>query len=270
MLGIQIDISQVAEEFYLDKSEINSFAKFVVEVVSSRFRKEWEEQAKDNLHQTRNQYIRSLYVQSVNDNTKVVGLAGQFPNMVEQGCSAFDMKEGFEKSNKRVVKLLVDKKGKVIRDKDGKTSSGGWYLTIPFRAKSSDEVIGDSEIFSGTLPDELHEILKNKSKQGDNSGLKLFEMPEKFKILSSRPEIKLESKVFEEYIHKSPLHEGTIKSPMEYHSQYTSFRRVSDLSDPNAFIHPGITANNLAEKALNNLNIEVIVDKAIDNFLQTI
>ena len=93
MLGVAIDISEVAQEFSLTREEMKSFSTFVVEVVSNKFRKEWETQAKEGLHQTRNQYINSIYSESISENTKAVGLVGQFPNMIEQGCPAFDMKE---------------------------------------------------------------------------------------------------------------------------------------------------------------------------------
>jgi len=260
MIPVIVDISQIAEEFYLTKEEMNSFSTFVIEVIASKFAKQWSEEAKQNLHQSRNEYIRAIYTESVSENTKVVGIAGFLPNAVESGIGAFDQKPWFEKSSK--VHL---KKG------------GGWYMTIPFRF-ATPGTVGDSEVFSGTLPDEIHDILKNKAKAGDTSGLKLGELPDQYKIPNVRGSVtgvidsskSLKSKVFDAYTHKSPIHEGIAKSSMEFNSQYTSFRRVSDMSDPDSWIHTGIAAHNLAEAALSKLDIETITDRAIDNFLKTI
>ena len=133
MLGIQyIDVSEVAEEFYLTKNEIDSFVQFILKSVTNRFKNELEKQAGEKLHQTRNEYIRSIEVKSVNDNTTEVSIVGFMPNAVEQGISPFDEKIGFLKSSK------------VTPTKDGK----GFYITIPFRFKSSTDVIGDSQSFS--------------------------------------------------------------------------------------------------------------------------
>lgn len=249
MIPVVVDISSIAEEFYLTRDEMNEFSKFVIEVIASKFKRQWEEEAKQKLHQTRNEFIRSIYVENMNDTTKVVGIKGFIPNAVEQGVEAFDLKPWFEKSKK--VSL---KKG------------GGWYLTIPFRFGTPD-TIGDSQVFSNQLPDEIHEVLLGKNKAGDDSGLKLNEIPEQFRAPKVREKIVLKSRVFEEYEYKSPIYEGIIKSPMQYHSQYSSFRRVSDLSDENSWIHTGIQARNLSESALQNLDIETIAERAIDNFL---
>lgn len=249
MLGINIDIQPIVSEFYFDRSEVESFSKFVIEVVASKFAKEWAEEAESELHSTRSQYTNSIYVQSIDDKHKVVGLAGWLPNAIEQGSGAFDEKKGLEGSSKKHIK-----------------KSGGWYITIPLRWASSSS-LGESSVFSGQLPDEVQTILKNKSKAGDTTGIKKSELPTQFQIPSTRPKVEFKSQVFEEYTHKAPIHEGIVKSQMQYNSQYTSFRRVSDLSDTNSWVHTGFEAKNLAEKALQNINISTILDKAVDNFL---
>lgn len=253
MIPVVIDLSAISEEFNLPKDEFNSFANFVLEEVAASFAKEWEEEAKQSLHQSKNEYIRGIYVKNINNTTKVVGLAGWLPNAVEEGISGFDEKPGFARS------------AKIHFKKDGT----GWYLTIPYKT-ATPNAIAESTIFSGKMPNEIYQVLKAKAKTGDTTGLKLGEIPKEFQIPKTRPEVKLESKTFEAYTHKPPIYEGIIKSPIQYHSGYTSFRRVSNLSDPNSWIHTGIEGRNLAEKALESTHVDQIVDQAIDAFLQTL
>lgn len=251
MQPIRIDIQDIANEFSLSRDEITDFSRYVVEIVSSKFAKYWENEAAHSLHQTRAEFQKAIYIEKVDDTNVVVGLKGFVPNAVEQGIDAFDQKEYFAKSKK--IKLT----------KDGK-----WYLTIPFRFNTPG-TLGESTVFSNQLPEEIHQIVRDKSKAGDNSGLRRTEIPQEFQIPRTRPRIELESgKVFEEYTHRSSIYEGMVRSDMQFHSQYNTFRRVSEISsDPNSWIHTGIEARNLSEKALDAMDLETTVDKAIDKFL---
>ena len=46
-----------------------------------------------------------------------------------------------------------------------------------------------------------------------------------------------------------------------------TFRRVSDKSDPNSWIHPGFDARKFMDKALDQTQIPQVVDMVLDNFL---
>lgn len=250
MLPIRIDLQDIADEFILSKDEIDDFARYVVQVVSAKFAKYWENEATHNLHQTRKEFQDSIYIEKIDDKSVIVGLHGFIPNAVEQGLEPFDEKVGFGRSSK--VKYTKD---------------GHWYLTIPFRFNTPG-TLGESTVFSNQLPEEIHQIVKFKNKAGDTSGLKKSEIPQQFQIPKTRPKIELESKTFEEYTHKSSIYEGMVKSNMQFHSQYNTFRRVSEVtSDPNSWIHTGIDARNLSDKALDSMNIDTTVDRAVDQFL---
>ena len=46
-----------------------------------------------------------------------------------------------------------------------------------------------------------------------------------------------------------------------------NFRRVSENSDPGAWIHPGFEAKHLMEAAIDEMDVDNIVDQTVDEFL---
>jgi len=250
MEPIIIDFSQVADEFNLDRKIVNDLIDFVIKKLTARVAYNWESLARQTLHATRWQYINSLKVGEAGPRTGYVKLIGVVPNMVEQGVSPFDMKEGFSHSKKAKMKV-----------------NGGWYLTIPFRW-ATPGALGESEVFSGVMPDEIYKIVKSKP-QG--KGLKISDIPPDLRINRTRAMVVSKSKTFEAYQHKSPIEAGIVRlpniNPTLNQGTYFSFRRVSDLSDPDAFIHTGITARNLSQKALTITNVPFEVQKSTDRFL---
>jgi hypothetical protein len=143
---------------------------------------------------------------------------------------------------------------------------GNWYLTIPFRF-ATPGALASSSLFSSVLPKEVYKAVKREGVLKQNS------VPSPFDIPGKRPEIKTESKIFKDYSHKYSVFAGlqrqktTFTGTGKVSSSYNTFRRVSANSDPEAFIHSGIVARNLAEKAIENLDIPLEVDKIVDNFL---
>lgn len=247
MIPISLNISDLAEEFSFTREDSKDFIDYVLSEIVGAFAIQWREEAKV-LKSTRKEYQRSIQIIDTSPTTKSVVLRGWLPNAVESGLEAFDMKPGFERSSKK---------------KYNKT--GGWYLTIPFRW-ATPEAEGDSSIFSGRMPKEIHKIAKKQP----GKPLSLDDLPEQYRPPKKREKIVLKSKVFEEYVHKTSIYHGIVRKDVKGHSQYMSFRRVSEKSmktDPNSWIHKGITARNLAEKALGNTEIDVIADTAIDNYL---
>ncbi len=150
MIPIQIDTTDLQSEFNLTKEQVNGLLSFVVKGITIKVAKRWEEIASKGLHQTRDIYVRSLIVGDQGPYIGFVKLsAGEspLPNMLEQGCTAFDLKEGFSHSSKIKIK-----------------SKGGWYLTIPFQFAGAG-ALGESPVFTGVLPKEIEKVLKQKIKK---------------------------------------------------------------------------------------------------------
>jgi len=251
MEPIKIDFSQVADEFNLDKNTVKDLIDFVIKKLTARVAYNWETLARHTLHATRWEYIKSLKVGDMGPGTGYVKLIGILPNMIEQGASPFDMKIGFSRSKKAKIKV----------------NGEGWYLTIPFRW-ATPGALAESEVFTGKMPDEIYQIVKSKPA---GKGLKVFDLPEEFRVRRTREMVVTKSSSFEAYQHKSPLAAGLVRlpniNPNVNQSTYMTFRRVSDLSDPDAFIHSGIIARNLSQKALETTNVPFEVQKSTDKFL---
>lgn len=249
---IYIDIGNVPDEFNLSKDEVEQVIDYAVKQVTSEFARTWEDAANQNLNSTRDQYKRNL---TVVDDGKMAGsvvLSGELPMMLEEGSSGWDMKENFKNSDKAKTK-----------------EDGGWYLTIPMRI-GTPEALGESEIFSGVMPQDVHDIAKSKEvgESGSSDPIKPNELPDKYKPEKKQVRIPKSNK-FREYQHKTSIYAGIRKEKDQDTGQnrYVNFRRVSDESDPGAFIHPGFEAYRLAERALQEMDMETVVDHSVDDIL---
>ena len=254
---ITVDTQSLTSQFDISKNQIDQLIDSVVKSITASYAEKLERQAKENLHQTRNNYIRNI---KVLDEGRMKGAIlldyskNPIVRMIEEGASAFDEKEGFEKSSKRHMK-----------------KDGGWYLTIPFREATTD-AIGESDIFNGgILPEEVYETLKEKTADIPTSsgglksaGLQLGEIPEQYQLPKVRKEVtNLETnQKFEEYTNKTSIFAGISKMQDSVTGQniYMSFRRVSDKSDDNSWIYSGLQARNLMDKAMNDLNSHLDVE----------
>jgi hypothetical protein len=157
---------------------------------------------------------------------------------------------------------------KMLQSKKAKTSqSGSKFITIPFRAGVS-TTIGDSEFFTNIMSPTVYKIAKTlqgkqQIKQGQLSGADAIPQTREF--------VKNQTQIFEGYTHKSSIYSGLQKGQGQYYGQYQTFRRISNDpktgSNPNAFIHSGIKAYKLADIALENMDIIMITDKTIADFL---
>jgi len=254
-IKISVDLSATFDEFVMTADEAHAMTEAVLDEVTDAFIFQWKAEAKQALRSTRNDYIRNIHKIDKGRFERMVVLMGKFNNMLEMGCSPFDMKVGFEKSNKRKI-----------------TAKGGWYLTIPFRWATPD-ALGENEAFSGQMPPEIHDIVKGKAlKAGSQSSepIKLQDIPKALQGLGVRKAVG----DFASYTHKNNIYEGIQKSTADYEktsqNSYVSFRRVSDKSSALSWIYSGIKAYDLANRALNNLDIETIVDNTVDKFLSEI
>lgn len=266
MIPIVVDLNETIIEFSLDKSQADQMLQYVVREVTAQIAHNWDNQAKLNLHSTRDMYRNSLVVGERGRFTGLVTLLHKLPNMIEDGASAFDIKKGFELSPKAKHK-----------------ADGGWYITVPFR-QATPGALGESEVFSNIMPGEIHSAVKNfrgreTAMVGFMKGrvdriadrLKLDQIPDQYKAPTVRPAITTKNASFEAYTHKNSIYEGMQKSEKTYESAtqgtYVTFRRVSDNSDPMSWIHSGFVAHNLAQKALDATNVPHEVDKAVDDYL---
>ena len=238
-----IDLSGTIEEFSLSDEEIGSLSRYVLDCVSGEYTRNWEKNIDDSLHSTRQSYKNAIYVEQPDDYSLILGMSPQKDKlglMLEEGATSFDIKAGLEKSAKKHMK-----------------KDGGWYITIPFRWATA-EAIGESSIFANKMPAAIYQLVKTSSRP-----LSVGELPKGFDI------IKTNSVGYE---HKSSIYAGIGKTDIssttkEKRGGYWSFRRVSDNSDPNSWIHPGFPPLKLMEKTLNELQFDAIVDRAIDDFL---
>lgn len=246
MSPIQIDISDFVNRWSLTIDQTDLLASSILEDVTTSFAKKWSEIAGQELKTSRKEYQESIFINKINDYNYVVGLKGVVPNMIEQGVGDFDMKDGFSSSRKKKS-----------------TRNGGWYLTIPFR-HATPTAVATSSIFANVMPKQVYKVAKELANKEQISANQL---PIQFQIKKVRPT----TPQFDMYTHKNPIHEGIQKNQDSTgRSQYISFRRVSSLSDPNAWIHTGITARNLAEKTLNKLDLESIIAKSKVDFYRNV
>lgn len=253
MVPVKIDVSDFISEWNLTSEEADLFVFNVLDEIAKRFSDSWKNEAGKVLKQTRQEYQRSIYIEKPDPYSVTVGLAGWLPNAIEKGLEPFDMKvEGFSKSEKRKFK-----------------KTGGWYLTIPFRIGTPD-IVADSSIFSSIMPNEVYKVALKELRGDSKKSLSVSKLPAEFQIKRIRPEVinKVTQQVFPAYQHKSSIYEGMQRSNKEHHGHYVTFRRVSDLSDANSWIHSGITAYNLMEKTFDGFPFAQIVSNVKENFLR--
>ncbi len=261
-IPVVINFSDIINQYNISKKECEDIVDYAIKEVTASFASEWEQTANRELKSTRSQYIQNL---RVIDEGRMQGAVildyskNPLVKMIEEGASPFDMKEGFEKSAKKHTK-----------------ADGGWYLTIPFKLGGGINVSGLS-----VLPNQVKSIIQNKpiESNGRTKGVTAKEIgtgdgvPLKYQIPTSRAAIINipTSKFFEEYKHKSNIFQGSFKQKdsVTGQSSYGSFRRVSDISDKNSWIYPGMDAKNLAEKTLSLFQSkeETVIKDAIDNAL---
>jgi hypothetical protein len=183
----------------------------------------WQSEAQRKLHSTLQLYLLGLDYDSImypyegNAFAGAIQLHGQFPNMLESGWGAFDEKIGFKKSNK--VKM---------------TKNGGWYLTIPIRHSTP-----NSYLYGKPMTKDVYSEAK-----------KLGNM-ESMRVEGGQ------STSWNGYKHKNNIYDGLTRIIKSYHSesgkttkqsQYFTFRRVSNNSDHDSWMHPGYAGIHLSKQ----------------------
>jgi hypothetical protein len=248
MFAINIDISGVANTYNFTSEDGKALSNYVLDRITDVYMSNWEQLVDKNLHKTADMYKAGMDAQRPDDYTAIFSLEKKEDSaialMIEDGASSFDEKQGFERSEKK------------------KTSkSGGWFLTIPFRIASA-ESIASSNIFSGKMSKAVLKTIQDLPK---GESLTASNMPPELQIKGIRAEIPGYKPAYE---HKSFDFEGLRHSTKPGHGQYEMFRRVSDESDPNSWIHKGLQPHNFMEKALQETDINSIYDECVSEFLE--
>lgn len=250
MIGIAVDLTPVIEEFNILSDEIERVSSRILDRIIDSYMFTWENNVNDSLHSTRSEYYKAMYVDRIDEKNAVIGLTPRESGlalMLEEGSPAFDIKEGMAESPKRTIK-----------------SDGGWYITVPFRHATA-EALAESNFFSTKMPKSVQDVVKSKPMIGGRTqGVKIDELPKQYQTLLSNKTTG--------YVHKSPIYQGLVRMNIastenEKRTGYFTFRRISDKSDPDSWIHSGFTALKLMDKTLNEIDVEKIVDDEINNFL---
>lgn len=264
MKPIEIDLTGLQAQFGLSAAVIDMLTETCVNAVTAVIFANWEALAKQKLHATLPEYTQHLIKVDKGRFAKQIILTGVLPNMIEQGASAFDLKEGFKKSQKVKYTIPVyNSKGKQVH------KGGDWYLTIPFRL-GTPGTLGQAG-FTGEMPQEIHDVMKKKS----GGTLQASEIPSPYNVPQSRAAVMENGQIlYGAYQHKNSIYEGLTKRTAQYakttQNTYGTFRRAGANSDPLSWIHKGIKAYNLAEQAVEKTDVETIVENEVTSYLETI
>lgn len=261
IVPIEINGSDIVSQFDVSEQQLETMFNNIAKSLAMIYVSKLENEAASELNSTKRRYIQSIrLIDSGRLEATVLLDYSKDPliQAIEEGGNPFDMKIGFLKSSK----VKVGKNGKK-------------YITIPFRFGSTGSV-SESELFISKMPQEVYDIVRKKEigSKGFSQGITsddLLTIPDKYRIQNKREEIKDSngSVLFKEYEHKTSIYQGIRKQSDSTTSQnsYFSFRRVSEMSDENSFIHTGIQARHLMQKAQQNMNIPEEVSVQIDNEL---
>ncbi len=233
----------------MSQNDINNIMDSVVKDITLRFAQEWENEANITLKTSRQEYIANLHVVDEGFARGAVLLTGWLPNAVEQGLDAFDEKEA----------MLAGPNAKTGKD-------GSKYNTIPFSFGAPTSL--PENFTGGILPMEVHEILKGKESNEPITKNDLSNLPREYKQPQAKQVTLPVSKAIVDYQHKHSIYEGVEKRTDLKTGQntYGSFRRVSENSNPSSWIHPGIEAQQLADKTLQNFNIPDEMGRILDQY----
>lgn len=117
ILPINIDLSDLVEEFSLTANQTEILGTSIIDKVIVEYSTRWEDLVNRELKKSRSEYKRAMFMERPSGMEVVFGLMARespLAIMIEEGASPFDEKIGFQRSDK-------------VKEK----KDGGWYLTIP-------------------------------------------------------------------------------------------------------------------------------------------
>lgn len=218
MVEVKVDLQKTFNVAVMD-SLVQTAVSSAVQTSLAVIKDKWQRKAQQKLSSTRMQYLMGLdFKDSVqfpyngNSNEGAVILKGKLPNMIEDGYAPFDMKDGFALSSKKKP-----------------TKSGGWELTIPIRH-------GTPKTFEWGKPMEKE----------------IYAQAKKLKHLGSLSIKDGQVTSWAGYQHKNNVYDGLTRVIKDYggtkQSQYVTFRKVTDKSEPNSWMHPGYKGVHIADE----------------------
>lgn len=195
------------------------------------------------VHSISGEYVRSLQegLRFPEDLTGEVFSTSPYAAVIETGQPARDMKPA----------LLASPKAKT--GKDGKK-----YITIPFRHGTPGAVGMQS------MPKNVYNQAKNLGYSRKNNMLVSLFTGRKYKwggrLADSAQGQRSHSGNHPgaRYTWKSGMYSGMVKMGKGGHSQYMTFRRVSENSDPRAFMFPGVKPRPIRQAVIENTRDEAI------------
>jgi hypothetical protein len=251
MFQIEITVDKTIGQFNLSKEEIDELKKGILANLLDYCYNSIHESSNE-LGKTRGTYQDAIRFEKTGEYSEMIFLDpnNKLANMVEQGISGFDLKDGFFKSDKA---------------KTGK--NGQKYLTIPFHIGTPDSS-PTNPAFSQIMPENLYKAAK-KLKPGEQIDIK--NLPKELQEINPRVKIVVSNGQLFAYERKSPTFAGLTRGSEEKgYGGFMTFRRVSETaSGPNSWIHPGIEARNFFEVAQGQLedNLDKITEDHIKEFL---
>jgi hypothetical protein len=268
-LPISLNIQPFVQKYNLSQGTASALASSILFKATKEIYTRWTVEAGKALRSTRSRYINAINIQNTGKYQNTIILSGKFPNMIESGVSAFDLKAG----------LLEGRNAKIGKD-------GTKYNTVPFRFATAGSV-GENSAFAGVMPKMINDLADQldatitqmgmKTKYGGR--LEQDNLPTPYNQKTVRPQIidnnsELNAEQLEAYQRKFSIFAGMIRNEKTYEkatqSSFVTFRRVSSKSPKNAFIHKGIKAYNLADKAVQSANISGVVTEVKNKTLKSL
>ena len=236
MISLQVEIEGVTP----DSFNLKGLQEYAVKEVGVVFYNRVAKLASERLKTSKNTYLSGLRLNFTRDRVSIY-IVGVVPNMIEGGASAFDMKLGF-------MRNAIPKKG------------GGWYLTIPFFFKN---FLGKQEETQILSTDEATSLIPPISKSKEKT------IQESTQIIKNG--VILKSKKYEEFVQKHMKGENQLIASQTRErnrgSVVQNFRRVSDRSRLNSWIHKGIQARNFLGETMKDFDIDRVANNAAQAWL---
>ena len=104
ILPISIDLGDLVEEFDLSGDQSVFLGSSIIDAVVAEYQIRWQNLISSELHKTRNEYKRGVFIERESPLSVTFGLTNRessIPLMIEEGQPPFDEKEGFRNSPKR-------------------------------------------------------------------------------------------------------------------------------------------------------------------------
>lgn len=238
----------------------------VLDDVAASARVKWIRIAQTELHSTRQDYIQAIGEIQTGEGSREIALIGWLANAIENGMDAYDMRDTLLANSSHV-------------GKDGKK-----FAYIPFRHGTPGSTgLAGAPMGSAEAPHSSSSMASGSVLASLGQAVKLGKAihQEAKKLRGSR---RLGTGVGGASLlqpwHKTDIYAGMKRQRKPYvnqrtgktttQTQYTTFRTISENSDPSAWQHPGIQARHFADQVAAHVDriIPAIMNRAIKEALK--